>query len=97
MKKYLVDRAWHRFVRGERAGRAGELVQSPQCGQSARVRQPDQSACRTPAQQAVDVFQFMAPQLGLALAGGNATLGQGGALGGFGHFASACASMRSTG
>jgi hypothetical protein len=37
--------------------------------------------------QAVDLFQFVAPQLGLALAGGNATLGQGGTLGGLGHFA----------
>lgn len=36
--------------------------------------------------QAVDLFQFMAPQLGLALAGGNATLGQGGTMGGLGHF-----------
>jgi hypothetical protein len=36
---------------------------------------------------AVDVFKFVAPQLGVALAGGNATLGQGGALGGIGHFA----------
>jgi hypothetical protein len=35
--------------------------------------------------QAFDVFQFMAPQLGLALAGGNATIGQGGTLGGLGH------------
>jgi hypothetical protein len=35
---------------------------------------------------AVDVFQVMAPQLGLALAGGNATLGRGSALGGPGHF-----------
>lgn len=33
-----------------------------------------------------DVFQFLGPQLGLALAGGNATLGQGGTLGGFPHF-----------
>lgn len=41
-----------------------------------------QDAC----QMAVDVFQFMAPQLGVALAGGNATLGQGGTLGGLGHF-----------
>lgn len=41
-----------------------------------------QDAC----QMAVDVFQYIAPQLGLALAGGNATLGQGGALGGLGHF-----------
>jgi hypothetical protein len=37
--------------------------------------------------QAVDVFHLIAPQLGLALTGGNATLGQGGALGGIGHFA----------
>jgi hypothetical protein len=35
--------------------------------------------------QAFDVYQFMAPQLGLALAGGNATMGQGGTLGGLGH------------
>jgi hypothetical protein len=40
-----------------------------------------QDAC----QMAVDVFQVMAPQLGLALAGGNATLGRGSALGGPGH------------
>jgi hypothetical protein len=42
-----------------------------------------QDAC----QMAYDVFQFLAPQLGIALTGGNATLGQGGALGGLGHFA----------
>ena len=41
-----------------------------------------QDAC----QQAFDVYQFMAPQLGLALTGGNATAGQGGVLGGLGHF-----------
>jgi hypothetical protein len=41
-----------------------------------------QDAC----QMAVDVFQYIAPQLGLSLVGGNATLGQGGALGGLGHF-----------
>ncbi|PYP80546.1 MAG: hypothetical protein DMD35_04345 [Gemmatimonadetes bacterium] len=41
-----------------------------------------QDAC----QIAVDVFDVMAPQLGLALSGGNATLGQGGNLGGPGHF-----------
>lgn len=48
-------------------------------GSSAQVTQ---DAC----QQAVDVFQYMAPQLGTAIAGGNATLGQGGILGGLGHF-----------
>jgi hypothetical protein len=41
-----------------------------------------QDAC----QMGIDVFHVMAPQLGLALAGGNATLGQGGTLGGPGHF-----------
>jgi hypothetical protein len=41
-----------------------------------------QDAC----QQAYDVFQLLAPQLGLALTGGNATAGLGGVLGGLGHF-----------
>ena len=41
-----------------------------------------QDAC----QQAVDVFGFMVPQLGLALTGGNHTLGQNSTLGGFPHF-----------
>ncbi len=40
-----------------------------------------QDAC----QQASDVYQLIAPQLGLALTGGNATAGQGGVLGGLGH------------
>lgn len=38
-------------------------------------------------QQAVDIFQYMAPQLGLALTGGNPILGSGGTLGGFPHIA----------
>ncbi len=46
------------------------------------ARTISQDACN----QAYDVFQFMAPQLGLALAGGNATLGKGSTLGGLGHF-----------
>jgi hypothetical protein len=41
-----------------------------------------QDAC----QKAVDIFQFMAPQLGVVMAGGNATMGTGGALGGIGRF-----------
>jgi hypothetical protein len=41
-----------------------------------------QDAC----QKAVDLYQYVAPQLGTAITGGNATLGQGGALGGLGHF-----------
>jgi len=41
-----------------------------------------QDAC----QKAIDIFAFMAPQLGIGLVGGNATLGTGGALGGIGRF-----------
>src|ERR1051325_1622099 len=36
--------------------------------------------------QAYDLFHFLAPQLGITLAGGNATIGQGSTLGGLGHF-----------
>lgn len=45
-----------------------------------------QAAARDACQQTYDVFQFMAPQLGISLAGGNATLGTGSTLGGLGHF-----------
>jgi hypothetical protein len=41
-----------------------------------------QDAC----QKAIDLFQYMAPQLGAVLAGGNATQGLTGTLGGIGHF-----------
>jgi hypothetical protein len=41
-----------------------------------------QDACR----KAIDLVNFLSPQLAGANAGGNATIGQGGALGGFGHF-----------
>lgn len=48
---------------------------------------PDrQRATQDACQIGVDVFQLLAPQLGVSLAGGNATLGQGGTLGGIGHF-----------
>ena len=61
-------------------------AQQKSCPSGTGALDPDrltQDAC----QMAHDVFQFMAPQLGIALTGGNATLGQGGALGGLGHFA----------
>ncbi|HVZ77675.1 MAG TPA: hypothetical protein VG818_06815 [Gemmatimonadaceae bacterium] len=54
-------------------------AQDPQCeAQAPQLR----DAC----QKAVDLYQYMAPQLGISLTGGNATAGQGGVLGGFGHF-----------
>ncbi|HVA58730.1 MAG: hypothetical protein WBQ26_12235 [Gemmatimonadaceae bacterium] len=65
-------------------GAGAARAQSSACpsGAQGTATQVSQDAC----QQAVDVFQYMAPQLGAAVAGGNATLGQGGTLGGFGHF-----------
>jgi hypothetical protein len=62
---------------------------SPSCPPgSTSLGFPDrQRATQDACQQAVDLFQLMAPQLGVAITAGNATLGQGGALGGLGHFA----------
>lgn len=59
-------------------------LQTPTCAGGAPFSpaQVAQDAC----QQAYDVYQLLAPQLGLALTGGNATAGQGGVLGGIGHF-----------
>jgi hypothetical protein len=63
---------------------AGTKAQSSICpaGTAGSPAQFTQDAC----QKAVDLFQYMAPQLGGVITGGNATLGQGGALGGLGHF-----------
>ncbi|HEY2163963.1 MAG TPA: hypothetical protein VGH04_08235 [Gemmatimonadaceae bacterium] len=77
------------------AGVAGIVVVSPLRVQAQDLAAPKcvggppgsaaliaQDAC----QQAYDVYQLIAPQLGLALAGGNATAGTGSVLGGLGHF-----------
>ncbi|MGH7620311.1 MAG: hypothetical protein ACREPM_24100, partial [Gemmatimonadaceae bacterium] len=63
---------------------AGAQAQASNCqgGTPGTPAQITQDAC----QKAVDLFQYMAPQLGGAIVGGNATLGQGGVLGGLGHF-----------
>lgn len=65
-------------------GAGSAAAQSASCpsGAPGSAAQISQDGC----QQALDLFAYMAPQLGAAIAGGNATLGQGGALGGFGHF-----------
>lgn len=47
---------------------------------------PQTTASADACQKATDLFSYMAPQLGIAVTGGNATLGQGGTLGGPGHF-----------
>ena len=48
-------------------------AQSSQCSSSIA---PEQNACN----MAVDLFSYMAPQLGASIAGGNTTLGQGGSI-----------------
>lgn len=64
------------------------LQQSPcPAGSTGAFGIPDsQRAAQDACTMAYDVYQFMAPQLGVALAGGNATIGQGSVLGGLGHF-----------
>jgi hypothetical protein len=48
---------------------------------------PDQTrASQDACQKAIDLFKYLAPQLGTSITGGNATLGQGSSLGGLGHF-----------
>jgi len=85
MKKYLVVATVLGVLgAGEALAQGGGLA-TPKCPQGATALSPEtvaQDAC----QQAYDVYQFLAPQIGLALTGGNATAGQGGVLGGLGHF-----------
>jgi hypothetical protein len=57
----------------------GAVRAEAQCSAPASV----QDACR----KAVDLFNYLTPQLATALAGGSHTLGQGGALAGLGHVA----------
>jgi len=64
-------------------GRAQGVLSSSCAPDGTIADRATQDAC----QLATDVFRYMTPQLGLALSGGNATLGQGGTLGGIGHFA----------
>lgn len=57
----------------------------PQCAPGSSVTSVNyytSDAC----QKAIDLFKYMAPQLGISLTGGNALLGTGGTVGGLGHF-----------
>src|SRR6266480_6109649 len=57
-------------------------VDTQRCPATTNAQRISQDAC----QKALDLFQYLAPQLGTSITGGNATLGQGGNLGGLGHF-----------
>jgi hypothetical protein len=52
------------------------------CPATTNAQTISQDAC----QKSIDLFRYLAPQLGTTIAGGNATLGQAGSLGGLGHF-----------
>jgi hypothetical protein len=57
-------------------------IDTNRCPATTNTQRITQDAC----QKAIDLFQYVAPQLGTSITGGNATLGQGGNLGGLGHF-----------
>ncbi len=84
MKKGLLVVAGLTVLAAGSAMAQGAQLASPTCpgGAATSQQQIAQDAC----QQAADIYQFLAPQLGTAIAGGNATIGQGSTLGGLGHF-----------
>jgi hypothetical protein len=82
MRKSMLVGAGLTLIVSAGAGAQSAVNSCPPGSSTTDPARLTQDAC----QMAVDVFQIMAPQLGLALAGGNATLGRGSALGGPGHF-----------
>lgn len=68
------------FVAASTAMQAQGKDQADQQCRTAQIELRD--AC----QKAVDLFNYMTPQLGTAMVGGNPTLGLGSTLGGLGHF-----------
>jgi len=64
---------------------ASLLFSAPLAAQRAVNSQCSSVVTQDACQKAIDVFQYLAPQLGVIISGGNATLGVGGALGGLGH------------
>jgi hypothetical protein len=65
---------------------AGAMPLAAQAGREAQCA-GGSSFLDDACQKGLDVLKFMSPQLAIAVAGGNATLAQGGTLGGFPHFA----------
>lgn len=63
------------------AGAQGGTI-DPQCRSGTLQERATQDAC----QKALDLFSFLAPQLGVAIAGGNAASGEHSSLHGPGHF-----------
>ena len=78
MKKY--------FVLAVGMGMVGAASAQAQTSCAAGVPPSQAQATENSRQQAADLFQYVAPQLSTALAGGSPTLGQSSSLGGLGHF-----------
>ena len=57
-------------------------IDTQRCPATTNAQRISQDAC----QKAIDLFAYLAPQLATTVAGGNATLGMAGSLGGLGHF-----------
>ena len=57
----------------------------PQCAPGNQATSPATYYTSDACQKAVDLFKYMAPQLGVSLTGGNALLGTGSTVGGLGH------------
>src|SRR3954463_5348251 len=57
----------------------------PQCAPGNQISSPATYYTSDACQKAVDLFKYMAPQLGVSLTGGNALLGTGSTVGGLGH------------
>jgi hypothetical protein len=84
MKRFIVIAAGLALLTASDLRAQGGGLATPVCtvpAGSTQAQRVAQDAC----QQAYDVYQFVAPQLGLAVVGGNATLGQASTLGGLGH------------
>ena len=64
------------------ASSASAQIDTQRCPATTNAQRISQDAC----QKAIDLFAYLAPQLATSIAGGNATLGMAGSLGGLGHF-----------
>ncbi|MEO6443659.1 MAG: hypothetical protein ABIZ91_16375 [Gemmatimonadaceae bacterium] len=78
--KVLAIAAACSFVSMPVAAQAGSI--DSQCRAGTVSERFTQDAC----QKALDLFQFMAPQLGITIVGGNAVLGEHSSMRGLGHF-----------
>lgn len=67
------------------AGDASAQGRAAQCQTSTSLTSPDYYSADA-CEKAIDLFNYMAPQLGTAIAGGSTVMGKGATLGGVGHF-----------